>query len=848
MHEGVALRVDDHLDRVDRALDDIAAGRGTGAPNTASVGGSVAVSSVATAAPTSTRSEPSRFAAGLAKPQDAFSPPPDNAPGQFFPPPPVRLSPERQASFRSVPGSSPIAPLIDALVYPEHALSVADDADLAYDARSETRAAPIFVDTEAGLRAVADDLRRDAVTAFAVDLEHHSHRSFQGFTCLVQVSTRERDYVIDVLVPAVRAKFRAELGASFEDPGVTKIMHGADYDVKWLQRDFGVYVVNMFDTGQAARVLQFPKFSLAYLLKHFCGVDAEKQYQLADWRARPLSAPMLAYASGDTKHLPYVYDVLKRRLRDASAKHETSGTDLVMETLKRSETTCKLVYVKPTYDARDSWRDEYLRKVPANERDLDSNQLAAFAAAHAWRDATARALDESPGYIVSRALLLRIARALPATERALLAITRGDAPALASRAAAFLDVTRRAAASGAPPAANQATEGDESRASRPADAAGAAGAADAGGARGVVTSGGNASSGRAEPSERPAKDSEVPPASSAPPRVSAAAAMMGGSSSAAARAPTGEKRTDEKRPMSAMARAMASSGHTASATDAGDHLAVSKEDRAAAETAARVRESMADRPVSLAEVFGFSENGRDGFAETDAPVATGRSDGARAEKATDARVNASTDDVTGDDTPMNSQINSQQVTLPGGVARVPAPLRRDQHAEKRRKAAAEAEAEAATKARAEAARDELARRRGRFGEASDSEASDSEDGGGGRGGVGGVDPEDEAALRAVGGGAGGFDFAAAAAAAMPSGASFAALGAQSAGRRRKKGAHDAGAQPGGASLGPGKTLSEKRRKSGKYDANGRMIMVEPFKPGKKSKAFPRSGERNATFG
>ena len=77
-------------------------------------------------------------------------------------------------------------------------------------------------------------------------------------------------------------------------------------------------------------------------------------------------------------------------------------------------------------------------------------------------------------------------------------------------------------------------------------------------------------------------------------------------------------------------------------------------------------------------------------------------------------------------------------------------------------------------------------------------------------------------------------------------ASFAALGARSAGRRRKKG--DAGAQPGGASLGVGKTLSEKRRKSGKYDANGRMIMVEPFKPGKKSKAFPRSGERNATFG
>jgi hypothetical protein len=30
----------------------------------------------------------------------------------------------------------------------------------------------------------------DAQTEFAVDLEHHSYRTFQGFTCLMQVSTR----------------------------------------------------------------------------------------------------------------------------------------------------------------------------------------------------------------------------------------------------------------------------------------------------------------------------------------------------------------------------------------------------------------------------------------------------------------------------------------------------------------------------------------------------------------------------------------------------------------------------------------------------------------------------------
>lgn len=57
-------------------------------------------------------------------------------------------------------------------------------------------------------------------------------------------------------------------------------------DIGWLQRDFGIYVVNMFDTGQAARALNYGKYSLAFLLKKFCDVTANKQYQLADWRIR----------------------------------------------------------------------------------------------------------------------------------------------------------------------------------------------------------------------------------------------------------------------------------------------------------------------------------------------------------------------------------------------------------------------------------------------------------------------------------------------------------------------------------------------------------------------------------
>lgn len=67
-----------------------------------------------------------------------------------------------------------------------------------------------------------------------------------------------------------------------------KVLHGADMDIEWLQKDFGIYVVNMFDTGQASKFLQFPSSGLAYLLKEFCNVTANKEYQTADWRKRPL--------------------------------------------------------------------------------------------------------------------------------------------------------------------------------------------------------------------------------------------------------------------------------------------------------------------------------------------------------------------------------------------------------------------------------------------------------------------------------------------------------------------------------------------------------------------------------
>jgi len=54
-----------------------------------------------------------------------------------------------------------------------------------------------------------------------VDLEHNHYRSFQGLTCLMQVSTRTEDFVIDTL--KVRNHVGPYLREVFKDPTKKKV-------------------------------------------------------------------------------------------------------------------------------------------------------------------------------------------------------------------------------------------------------------------------------------------------------------------------------------------------------------------------------------------------------------------------------------------------------------------------------------------------------------------------------------------------------------------------------------------------------------------------------------------------
>jgi exosome complex exonuclease RRP6 len=77
----------------------------------------------------------------------------------------------------------------------------------------------IFVDTLAGVMEMLDQLK--LATEIAVDLEHHDQRSYVGLVSLMQISTRQQDWIVDTLKPW-RESLQV-LNEVFADPKIVKV-------------------------------------------------------------------------------------------------------------------------------------------------------------------------------------------------------------------------------------------------------------------------------------------------------------------------------------------------------------------------------------------------------------------------------------------------------------------------------------------------------------------------------------------------------------------------------------------------------------------------------------------------
>ena len=277
-----------------------------------------------------------------------------------------------------------------------------------------------FIDTKESFDEFINEISK--YDEIAVDLEHHSKESYLGITCLIQISTRDSDYILDAI------KLRSylnKLNTIFTNPNILKVFHGADYDINWLQRDFGVYVVNMFDTGRASRILSYESFSLKYLLLKFCDFETDKSYQLADWRIRPLTEGMIKYARSDTHFLLYIYDNLKKELISKSLENNDSGIFIYYKLcLKQSSEICLQSYQKPK--VKDETYYHYMQ-INGNK---PKKELGIIKETYIFRDYLGRVLDRDPKEILKKAMIFKLSKNNEFTIDKLLTIINYDTPFL----------------------------------------------------------------------------------------------------------------------------------------------------------------------------------------------------------------------------------------------------------------------------------------------------------------------------------------------------------------------------------------------------------------------------------
>jgi len=253
---------------------------------------------------------------------------------------------------------------------------------------------PEWIDTADGVRRVAELCAANG--HFALDTEADSMHSYFHKVCLIQITAAGQHLVIDPL--ALEPSDLSPLWKVVGDPSTPVLMHGADYDVRILDRDYEARVGGLQDTQIMAQLLGEEKTGLAALLDKELNVRLDKRYQRADWGRRPLKAAQLAYAAADTAYLGELTKRLRSRLEELGRWEWAVEEFRTLEGVRHAS-------LEP-----DPVAFERLKGARAL-RGADRDRLYSL---HRWRDGEARAFDVPPFKILGNQQLLLLAQEPPA--------------------------------------------------------------------------------------------------------------------------------------------------------------------------------------------------------------------------------------------------------------------------------------------------------------------------------------------------------------------------------------------------------------------------------------------------
>lgn len=249
--------------------------------------------------------------------------------------------------------------------------------------------------TEAGALSAA--LRQlSLANELAADLEADSMHAFRPRLCFVQLADDRDVFLLDTLLPEVRASALAPL---FADPARTKFFHAAGGDLQFLA-EAGVRVAGLFDTHRAATLLGWEKVGLADLVQQRLGVTLAKEHQQADFSLRPLPPELRQYIADDVRYLVEV----GRQVREECRKAE-----ILEEVLLDCQRLADEAVSRPEVGA------DYRPKLPrgAMKPQEFALAMAIVRELHGWRLKWAQAADVPMGKMLSNAALAAIAARPP---------------------------------------------------------------------------------------------------------------------------------------------------------------------------------------------------------------------------------------------------------------------------------------------------------------------------------------------------------------------------------------------------------------------------------------------------
>lgn len=232
-----------------------------------------------------------------------------------------------------------------------------------------------------------------AESRLAIDLEANSMHAYREQVCLIQISTLERDFIIDPLIDADWEP----LGEIIENSAVEKVFHAAEYDLILLMRQFGWQLNNLFDTMWAARILGYERYGLASLLNQFYDIELDKRYQKSNWCKRPLSPEQLIYAQRDTRYLLEFRDRLATELKQA---------DRWLEAQKIFEEQTHVTLPNIDFDPNGFWSI-------SGSKDLRTKGQSILKGLYVYRDKLAQKRNQPLFKVFSDRTLLELAKAAP---------------------------------------------------------------------------------------------------------------------------------------------------------------------------------------------------------------------------------------------------------------------------------------------------------------------------------------------------------------------------------------------------------------------------------------------------